>query len=91
MVYYLFWTLYSMQLDEWDFEQFFGVPLAKRYGFEFWLAQKLGLLTKANGNYSMTMKGAFYYHFYEQFYTLSYIDKMWGIMRDEAFPKHLRI
>lgn len=91
MVYYLFWSLYSMQLDERDFEQFFGVPLAKRYGFEFWLAQKLGLLTKANGNYSMTMKGAFYYHFYEQFYTLSYIDKMWGIMKEEAFPKQIRI
>ena len=89
MVYYLFWTLYSMQLDEKKFEQFFGVPLQKMYGFDFWLAQKLGFLTKENGVYSMTMKGAFYYHYYEQFYTLSYIDKMWGIMRKEAFPEKI--
>lgn len=91
MVYYLFWTLYSMQLDERTFEQFFGVPLQKMYGFEFWLAQKLGFLTKENNIYSMTTKGAFYYHYYEQFYTLSYIDKMWGIMRNEAFPKYLKM
>lgn len=91
MVYYLFWTLYSMQLDERKFEQFFGVPLKKMYGFEFWLAQKLGFLTKENNIYSMTAKGAFYYHYYEQFYTLSYIDKMWGIMRNEAFPKYIKI
>lgn len=78
-----------MHLGERDFESFFGVPLKKAYGFEFWLAQKLGFLTKENGIYSMTMKGAFYYHYYEQFYTLSYIDKMWGIMRKEAFPEHL--
>ena len=91
MVYYLFWTLYSMQLDERTFEQFFGVPLKKMYGFEFWLAQKLGFLTKENNIYSMTTKGAFYYHYYEQFYTLSYIDKMWGIMRNEAFPKYIKI
>lgn len=91
MVYYLFWTLYSMQLDEKKFEQFFGVPLKKMYGFEFWLAQKLGFLTKENNIYSMTTKGAFYYHYYEQFYTLSYIDKMWGIMRNEAFPKYIKI
>ena len=91
MVYYLFWTLYSMQLDERAFEQFFGVPLKKMYGFEFWLAQKLGFLTKENNIYSMTTKGAFYYHYYEQFYTLSYIDKMWGIMRNEAFPKYIKI
>ena len=91
MVYYLFWTLYSMQLDERTFEQFLGVPLKKMYGFEFWLAQKLGFLTKENNIYSMTTKGAFYYHYYEQFYTLSYIDKMWGIMRNEAFPKYIKM
>ena len=91
MVYYLFWTLYSMCLDEKKFEQFFSIPLGKKYGFEFWLAQKLGLLTKENGIYSMTMKGAFYYHYYEQFYTLSYIDKMWGIMRKEAFPERIEL
>lgn len=91
MVYYLFWTLYSMQLDERKFERFFGVPLKRMYGFEFWLAQKLGFLTKENNIYSMTTKGAFYYHYYEQFYTLSYIDKMWGIMRNEAFPKYIKI
>ena len=89
MVYYLFWTLYSMQLDEKKFEQFFGVPLQKMYSFDFWLAQKLGFLTKEYGVYSTTMKGAFYYHYYEQFYTLSYIDKMWGIMRKEAFPEKI--
>ncbi len=89
MVYYLFWTLYSMNLDEKKFEKFFGVSLRKMYGFEFWLAQKLGFLTKENGIYSVTTKGAFYYHYYEQFYTLSYIDKMWGIMRKEAFPKRI--
>ena len=48
-------------------------------------------LTKENDIYSMTTKGAFYYHYYEQFYTLSYIDKMWGIMRNEAFPKYIKV
>ena len=42
-----------------------------------------------NGKYCMTLKGAFYYHYYENFYTLSYIDKMWETMRKEAFPKEL--
>ena len=35
--------------------------------------------------YEMTLKGAFYYHYYENFYTLAYIDKMWGIMRKKHF------
>jgi len=53
------------------------------------LAKLLGFVEKHNGVYSMTLKGAFYYHYYENYYTLSYIDKMWGIMRKEAFPQSI--
>lgn len=91
MVYYLFWTAYSTQVDERDFERFFGVPLRKMYGFELWLAKFLGFATEEDGVYRMTLKGAFYYHYYENFYTLAYIDKMWGIMRKEAFPERITL
>ena len=39
----------------------------------------------------MTLKGAFSYHYYENFYTLSYIDKMWGILRKAAFPASIEL
>jgi len=60
-------------------------------GFELWAAKRLRFVTEENGMYTMTLKGAFYYHYYENFYTLSYIDKMWGIMRKEAFPDMLEL
>ena len=74
-----------------EFEEFFDIPLNKVYGLEFRLLQVLGFLTIDEEGYKMTLKGAFYYHYYENFYTLSYIDKMWGIMRKEAFPKDMRL
>ena len=86
MVYYLFWTAYSTKVSAEAFEHFFGVPLKKMYGVELALAKLLGFVTEGNGEYRMTLKGAFYYHYYESFYTLAYIDKMWGMMRKEAFP-----
>ena len=91
MIYWLFWTAYSTRVNAKDFVKFFGVPLKKMYGFELWAAEQLGLVRKHNGTYEMTPKGAFYYHYYENFYTLSYIDRMWGIMRKEAFPEQLRL
>ena len=91
MVYYLFWTAYSTRVDERDFEKFFGVPLKRMYGLELLVAKLLGFITESDGVYSMTLKGAFYYHYYESFYTLSYIDKMWGIMRKEAFPERIEL
>ena len=91
MIYWLFWTAYSTKVNIKDFEKFFGVPLKKMYGFELWLSKRLGFVKEYNGIYEMTLKGAFYYHYYENFYTLSYIDKMWGIMRKESFPKEIKL
>lgn len=91
MVYWLFWTMYSTRLDSRAFEKFFGVPLKKMYGMEFSLAKLLGFVEQKDGIYSLTTKGAFYYHYYENYYTLAYIDKMWGIMRKEAFPESIKL
>ncbi len=91
MVYYLFWTAYSTKVSSRAFQQFFGVPLKKMYGLELYLAKLLGFVTEENGDYEMTPKGAFYYHYYENFYTLSYIDRMWGLMRKEAFPEGMKL
>ncbi|MDE6748465.1 MAG: radical SAM protein [Lachnospiraceae bacterium] len=91
MVYYLFWTAYSTKVNTKDFEKFFGVPLKKVYGIELKIAKLLGFIVEENGVYSMTLKGAFYYHYYENFYTLAYIDKMWGIMKKEAFPQMIEL
>lgn len=91
MIYWLFWTAYSTRVDKNDFEKFFGVSLGKMYGFELFVAKILGFIKEKNGVYEMTLKGAFYYHYYENFYTLSYIDKMWGIMRKESFPKKIEL
>ena len=91
MVYYLFWTAYSTKVAAGDFETFFGVPLKRMYGAELKIAKLLGFVTEEQGVYRMTLKGAFYYHYYENFYTLAYIDKMWGVMRKEAFPQELKL
>lgn len=91
MVYYLFWTAYSTKVDSRDFEKFFGKSLQKTYGFELAIAKLLGFITEKDGIYIMTKKGAFYYHYYENFYTLSYIDKMWSILRTEAFPNRITL
>lgn len=89
MVYFLFWHAYTTKVSHLEFESFFDVSLSKMYGFEFWLMQMLGFLKRTEQGYEMTKKGAFYFHYYENFYTLSYIDKMWGIMRKEAFPEKI--
>ena len=88
----IFFGNYTVQdLIPKNLKNFFNVPLNKVYGLEFWLLRVLGFLVKDEKGYEMTLKGAFYYHYYENFYTLSYIDKMWGLMRKEAFPRRMQL
>ncbi|MBQ7348668.1 MAG: radical SAM protein [Clostridia bacterium] len=91
MIYWLFWTAYTTKVKASDFEKFFKTSLKKEFKFELWWAKRLGFIKENNDTYEMTLKGAFYFHHYESFYTLSYIDKMWGIMRKNPFPKQIKL
>ena len=89
MVYWLFWTAYGMEVREKDFERFFGVPLRKAYGKELRFAEAMGYVTEKDGVWRMTGRGAFAYHLYEKHYTYAYIDKMWSLLRREAYPEKI--
>lgn len=91
MVYYLFWSAYTLQVDPAAFRSFFGRSLEDAYGAELALACRLGLAERKGGRYVMTAKGSYYYHYFESFYTLSYIDQVWSLMRSTPFPDKLVI
>ena len=91
MVYYLFWAAYTTVVDAGEFEAFFGRKLDRCYGFELRMACLLGLAKKEGNRYRITPRGAYYYHYFENYYTLSYIDQMWHLLRNEAFPERLLI
>ncbi|MGL6056979.1 MAG: coproporphyrinogen-III oxidase family protein [Culicoidibacterales bacterium] len=90
-VYYLFWRAYSTEIKQSEFKAFFDIELNQLYGFEMWCAQLLKLVNLENGMYTLTTKGAYYYHLIEQAYTTAYIDKMWHIARTEAFPEKITL
>ena len=91
MVYYLFWTAYTMRVKASSFHTFFGASLERCYGLELFLAKLFGLVRQEQGGYTLTSRGSYYFHYFEHFYTLSYIDQMWHLLRNKAFPEQLVI
>ncbi|MGE4275960.1 MAG: coproporphyrinogen III oxidase, partial [Lawsonibacter sp.] len=91
MVYDLFWRAYTTRISEAEFQSFFGVPLNKRYGPELALARLLGWVRKEGDVWHLTDAGAFRFHVFEGYYTLSYIDKMWSLMGQDPFPPELNL
>ncbi|RCX10512.1 oxygen-independent coproporphyrinogen-3 oxidase [Anaerobacterium chartisolvens] len=88
-VYYLFWSAYGLQINSDSFLRLIGTPLEKMYGLELFAAQRLGLVTLRDNVYCLTERAAYIYHYLEQRYTTAYIDKMWSISRNKAFPDRM--
>ncbi|MDR3270663.1 MAG: radical SAM protein [Peptococcaceae bacterium] len=91
MLYWLFWRFYTTLVQPQDFENAFGVSLGNLFGVELWLGRLFGLLKMEGSAYRLTSRGVYYYHYLEGFYTLSYIDRMWNIMRQQPFPAELTL
>lgn len=91
MVYYLFWKTYGMRISKEEFKEFFNVSLKKMYGLELFLAKLLGYVKEKKEEFILTKKGAYIYHLVEQAYTTAYIDKMWHVLRLEAFPEKMKL
>ncbi len=86
MVYDLFWRAYTTRISPEEFQTCFGRSLDGAYGLELRLGQLLGWLRREGGDWVLTHRGAFRFHLLEGHYTLSYIDRMWGLMSREPFP-----
>jgi len=91
MIYWLFWRIYTTRLKVRDLEAAFGVTLTKAFRIELLIARLAGLITGAGDELELTGKGAYYFHYYEGFYTLAYIDKMWSFLRHTPFPEKMTL
>ena len=89
MVYDLFWRAYTTRISGAEFQAFFGESLERMYGPELNLARALGWVKKEGDVWRLTDAGAFRFHVFEGHYTLSYIDKMWGLMGRAPFPEEM--
>lgn len=87
-VYDLFWESYSLKIKPDRFQTNIGRKIEDMFGVEIWLARIFGLLQKNNKgyNYLLTERAAKIYHQLEQKYTHAYIDRMWHVSREVAFP-----
>lgn len=90
-LYWLFWNAYTLRLDNNKFKKLFKVNLDKIFKFELRIALLFGLLSKDGNSYILTKRGTYLYHLIEQRYTNQYIDKTWGIARQNAWPKKIKL
>jgi len=89
MAWWLFWSAYRMSISKQEFKRLFNQELDRRLGLYLKPVKCLGILKEEGAQYSLTDNGGFRAHLNEQGYSLDFLDRMWGTLSSEAWPKRL--
>ncbi|MDC7126161.1 MAG: radical SAM protein [Spirochaetales bacterium] len=90
-MYWLFWSCYNLKISKPDFANFFNRALDKEFAGVLKAAQILKLIAPHSDGYSLTRKGALWFHRVEQVYTHQYIDKTWRTCSKSPRPEGIEL
>jgi oxygen-independent coproporphyrinogen-3 oxidase len=84
---WLYWRLYETRFRKSDFEQRFGYSIDRKYGNYIDLLSRIGYLKNGSDQVRLTDKGAYWVHAFEDFFSISYINKLWGTAKYDPWPE----
>lgn len=89
MAYWLYWRVYELKINNTSFQNLFGTShtVQSEFGRLLYPFEKLGMVKAADGNYSITGRGAYWIHRLQNEYSLNYINNLWGTCRKEPWPE----
>lgn len=88
---WLFWSLYNMNVNKDNFKDLFKEDLNGKLGLWLEISKWLGLLKEGRQGYTLTGAGAFLFNRIEQSYSLDFLNKMWGILAADPWPEKLAL
>jgi oxygen-independent coproporphyrinogen-3 oxidase len=89
MVGWLYWRIYETKFSKAQFEQRFGVDFDDKYGFYMRKLAQLGYLKDEDGVITLTDRGTYWIHAFEDYFSINYINKLWGTLRNEPWPESI--
>jgi coproporphyrinogen III oxidase-like Fe-S oxidoreductase len=89
IAWWLFWAAYRMSINKQEFKRLFGREIDREFGMYLKPLKYLGILNEEGTQYRLTDNGGFLFHLIEQGYSLDFLDRMWGTLSSEAWPKRL--
>jgi oxygen-independent coproporphyrinogen-3 oxidase len=87
MAAWLYWRLYETRFRKSGFEQRFGRGIDQEYGSYFKLLEKLRFLQNGQDLIRLTDAGAYWVHAFEDFFSIDYINKLWGSSKTNPWPE----
>jgi oxygen-independent coproporphyrinogen-3 oxidase len=87
MAWWFYWRVYETRFKRSDFKKRFGKEFNEIYGKYIKLFSLFGLIKKDDGNeVTLSDRGTFWLHAFEDLFSLDYISKLWGTSKQEPWP-----
>jgi len=83
---WLYWRIYETTFSKSDFFKRFNLCFDDKYGSFMEFLYKIGYLKNANDQINLTDKGAYWIHAFEDFFSIDYINKLWGTSIQNPWP-----
>jgi coproporphyrinogen III oxidase-like Fe-S oxidoreductase len=88
MAWWFYWRVYETRFKRSDFKERFGKEFNEIYGKYIKLFSLFGLIKKDDGNeVTLSDRGTFWLHAFEDLFSLDYISKLWGTSKQEPWPE----
>ena len=88
MAWWFYWRVYETRFSRSDFKKRFGKEFNEIYGKYIKLFSLFGLMKKDDGNeVTLSDRGTFWLHAFEDLFSLDYISKLWGTSKQEPWPE----
>jgi menaquinone C8-methyltransferase len=83
---WMYWRIYETKFRKSDFYRRFNKIFDDKYRLPMNLLNWLGYLKNDNDQINLTDKGAYWLHAFEDFFSIDYINKLWGKSTRNPWP-----
>lgn len=83
---WLYWRIYETKFSKRDFELRFDHSFEKEFGSYMKLLKSIGFLQNGQDTVKLTDKGTYWIHALEDFFSIDYINKLWGTSKTNPWP-----
>ena len=83
---WLYWRLYETRFRKSDFQKRFNRSFDEIYGKQMKLITRMGYLKNDKDQISLSDRGAYWIHAFEDFFSIDYITKLWGTSKNNPWP-----
>ena len=84
---WLYWRIYETKFKKSDFQYRFNTSFDTKYGIHMKILNQIGFLKNGNDQITLTDKGTYWIHAFEDFFSIDYINKLWGTSKFNPWPE----